>query len=101
MDLLDNHGLRKLQLDVFTVLSERIPVGVIPHENSIFGTVTETYDLLRDTSRFVCGEVTRKIEHCLLVQKGVQIHQIKRIFSHEQVRYSRFKRILASCKDRL
>lgn len=57
----------------------------------MFGAVTETYDLLRKTSCFVCGEVTLKIEHSLLVKRGVRLHDIKKVFSHEQVRpnYSR------------
>jgi len=69
-------------------MSGEIHVGVVPHENSIFGTVAETYDLLRSSSCFIRGEVTLQIDHSLLVKQGVQLHQIRRVFSHEQVRYN-------------
>ncbi|KAF9532022.1 PDT-domain-containing protein [Crepidotus variabilis] len=70
--------------DVFEALSTGELLGVVPHENSIFGTVVETFDLLRSTSCSIIGEVTLKVEHCLLVKHGVQLEQIKRVFSHEQ-----------------
>lgn len=60
--------------------------GVVPQENTIFGNVIETYDNLRKPGMgFVRGDVTLEVQHCLLVQKGVKIHQIERILSHEQV----------------
>ena len=64
-----------------------MPFGIIPQENSIFGTVVETYDTLRNSdSSFVRGEVVLKIDHCLLVKKGVKLGQIRKVMSHEQVR---------------
>lgn len=69
-------------------MSGEIHVGVVPHENSILGTVAETYDSLRNSPYFICGEVTLKIDHSLLVKRGVKVHQIKRVFSHVQVRHN-------------
>ncbi|KAF8974017.1 Prephenate dehydratase-domain-containing protein [Flammula alnicola] len=78
--------------DVFNSLSPDVPLGVIPQENSIFGNVVETYDLLRATnSTFVRGEIILKVEHCLLVRRGVKLHQIQKIMSHEQA--------LGQCRD--
>ncbi|KAF9473115.1 PDT-domain-containing protein [Pholiota conissans] len=78
--------------DVFHALSPNLPLGVIPQENSIFGTVVETYDLLRTSqSAFIRGEIVLKVEHCLLVKKGVQLHQIQKVLSHEQA--------LGQCRD--
>ena len=72
--------------DVFSALSSDIPFGVVPEENSIFGGVVETFDLFRTpASAFVRGEVTLKVEHCLLVKNGTELHEITRIMSHEQV----------------
>jgi prephenate dehydratase len=72
---------------VFNSLSPVLPLGVVPQENSIFGNVVETYDVLReaDSSNFIRGEITLKVEHCLLVRKGVKLHHIQKVMSHEQV----------------
>ncbi|KAF9569664.1 PDT-domain-containing protein [Agrocybe pediades] len=71
--------------DVLNGLSIEVPFGVIPQENSIFGPVVETYDRLRSTEKsFVRGEMTLEVEHCLLVKRGVQISQVRRVMSHEQ-----------------
>lgn len=75
-----------LLVDVFSALCLKVPIGVVPRENSIFGSVIETYDLLKvPDAAFIRGEITLKVEHCLLVRKGVQQNNIKRILSHEQV----------------
>jgi hypothetical protein len=62
---------------------------VIPQENSIFGNVIETYDLLRlpevGQGKSVQGEITLLVQHCLLVRKGVKMEEIGRLLSHEQV----------------
>lgn len=60
---------------------------MVPQENSIFGNVVETYDLLReaDLNNFIRGEITLKIEHCLVVRKGVKLQDIQKVMSHEQV----------------
>jgi prephenate dehydratase len=60
--------------------------GVVPQENSIFGSVIETYDNLRKPgSGLIRGDVILEVQHCLLVQKGAKIHQISKVLSHEQV----------------
>lgn len=61
-------------------------VGIVPQENTVFGTVIETYDKLRQAKcGFVKGEVAIPIQHCLVVQEGVQLHEIEYVLSHEQV----------------
>ncbi len=59
-------------------------VGVVPIENSIEGSVTETYDLLLTTSLKVIGEIYLKIVHCLIGLPGSDIRMIKRVYSHPQ-----------------
>ncbi|KAF9499747.1 PDT-domain-containing protein [Pleurotus eryngii] len=75
--------------DVFNSLSPTIPFGVVPQENTIFGSVIETYDQLRHSNvgkgLFVVGEVTLGVQHCLLARKGVPLSEIKNVLSHEQV----------------
>lgn len=75
---------------MFGTVSPEIPFGIVPQENTIFGAVTETYDTLRGpavgTDVFVRGEVVLLVQHCLIARKGVQLEDIERIISHEQVR---------------
>lgn len=74
--------------DVFNSLSPTIPFGVVPQENTIFGSVIETYDQLRHSNvgkgLFVVGEVTLGVQHCLLARKGIPLSEIKDVLSHEQ-----------------
>ena len=73
-------------VDVFKALCLKVPIGVVPQENSIFGGVIETYDLLKvPDAAFIRGEITLKVEHCLVARKGVQHNDIRRVLSHEQV----------------
>ncbi|KXN89935.1 P-protein [Leucoagaricus sp. SymC.cos] len=81
-------------LDTLRAVQETAPIGVVPQENTIFGNVIETYDELRQADCcFVKGEVTLQIQHCLLVQRGVQLHEIEKVLSHEQA--------LGQCQDYL
>lgn len=74
--------------DVFNAVSAEIPFALIPQENSVYGTVTETYDLLRlpevGKQKYVRGEVTLAVRHCLVVRRGVKIENVRRVMSHEQ-----------------
>lgn len=73
---------------MFNAVSSTVPLAVIPQENSIFGPVTETGDLLRlpvvGKDIFITGETILSIQHCLVVRKGVKLEQIQTILSHEQ-----------------
>ncbi|TEB39281.1 PDT-domain-containing protein [Coprinellus micaceus] len=65
----------------------KLDYGVVPQENSIFGSVVETYDSLRCAAgTFVRGETSLRIDHCLLARKGVALGDVKTVLSHEQVR---------------
>ncbi|KLO14474.1 PDT-domain-containing protein [Schizopora paradoxa] len=73
---------------VFESLSSTIPLAVIPKENSIFGSVVETYDQLRSkavgSTVFIRGEISLAVQHCLLVRKGIRLENVTRVLSHEQ-----------------
>ncbi|KAF7304709.1 Prephenate dehydratase domain-containing protein [Mycena kentingensis (nom. inval.)] len=77
-------------LDVFdAVASKSAHSGVVPQENSIFGTVVETYDALRQLgddchAGFIRGEIILEVNHCLLVPRGLKLSDIRRVKSHEQ-----------------
>jgi len=74
--------------DAFHSVGPSAHLALLPQENSIFGTVTETYDLLRSSelgkSKWIRGAVTLSIQHCLVVQRGKTVQDIKRVLSHEQ-----------------
>jgi len=48
--------------------SGRADFGVVPIENSTEGSVNMTLDMLIDTELSVCGEISMRIEQCLLVK---------------------------------
>lgn len=69
--------------DVFRdVESGAAHYGVVPVENSTEGVVTHTHDSFFDSNLKVCGEVTLRIHHNLLVKEAGQ--RIERIYSHTQ-----------------
>jgi prephenate dehydratase len=64
--------------------SGKVDYIVVPIENSIEGSVNETYDLLLVTNMAVCGEIYQKIRHCLIVNPGADDSKIKSVYSHPQ-----------------
>jgi chorismate mutase/prephenate dehydratase len=71
--------------DVFeSVNKKETPYGVIPIENSLEGSVTPNYDLFLRYDLKVCGEIVVKIEHCLIVNPGTRLEEVKKVYSHPQ-----------------
>ena len=69
--------------DVFReVESGAANYGVVPVENSTEGVVTHTHDSFFDSNLKICGEVTLRIHHHLLVKQPGD--KIERIYSHAQ-----------------
>lgn len=69
--------------DVFeTVKNHRNGIAVVPIENSIEGSVSETYDLLLQDKIYVSGEIFQRINHCLIVNK--EYKKIINVYSHPQ-----------------
>lgn len=59
--------------------------GVVPIENSLQGTITDTLDaLLADERIAISGEVVLAIEHCLMAAPGVARTDVQVIYSHPQ-----------------
>jgi chorismate mutase/prephenate dehydratase len=56
----------------------------VPAENSLEGTVNQTYDLLLQSPLKISGEIKIKISHCLLALPGTKLKDITRIYSHPQ-----------------
>lgn len=58
--------------------------GILPFENSIYGSVSEVYEMLSRFDGFVVRSIKLPIHHALVTKKGTDLSQIKEIFSHAQ-----------------
>jgi len=58
--------------------------GVVPIENSIEGSVNQTYDLFLEYDLKVRDEIILRIAHCLIAHPGTQLNAIKTVYSHPQ-----------------
>lgn len=56
--------------------------AILPVENSLEGSVGESYDLLLNTKLSVIGEIYHRIKHCLIGFDGVE--KIDTVYSHPQ-----------------
>jgi chorismate mutase/prephenate dehydratase len=71
--------------DVFKSVEEQeTDFGVVPVENSIEGSVNQTYDLFLKHDLKVRGEIIVKIEHCLIANPGTKLEDVKAVYSHPQ-----------------
>jgi prephenate dehydratase len=69
--------------DVFeTVIRDLNDLAVVPIENSIEGSVNETYDLLLQDQIYIEGEIFQRINHCLIANKDH--NKIIDVYSHPQ-----------------
>ncbi len=58
--------------------------GILPIENSSYGSVTEVYDLMKQHRFYIVRSVKLRVNHTLLAKPGSGLSDIKEIFSHEQ-----------------
>ena len=56
----------------------------LPVENSLAGSINQTYDLLTDSVLHVIGEQVVRVEHTLLAPPGTTLKDVKRVYSHIQ-----------------
>lgn len=65
--------------------------AIVPIENSMEGSVNETYDLMLNTKLMVSSEVYLRVVHCLISYGDSSIEQVKVVYSHPQA--------LAQCRN--
>ena len=69
--------------------SDNTDYSVLPVENSLEGSVGESYDLLYSTSLNAMGEIYHRIEHCLI--GNGRLEEVDTVYSHPQA--------LGQCRD--
>jgi prephenate dehydratase len=68
-----------------------VRLGVVPVENSVEGSINETYDMLVSYDLTVVGEVILRVVHCLIALDTARLEDIKVVYSHPQA--------LAQCRN--
>ena len=58
--------------------------GILPVENSLHGSVTNIYDLMKKNHFYIVRSVKLKINHALLAKPGVRLSDVRVVYSHEQ-----------------
>lgn len=74
---------QKTFLDMFRALTaKRIDYAIVPIENTLAGSVHENYDLLLKYHLPILAETSVQITHNLIVNKGVSLRAIRKVYSH-------------------
>ncbi|PHY09874.1 MAG: prephenate dehydratase [Nitrosarchaeum sp.] len=89
-----NTEIQTIPLPTFAEILEntildKTEYSILPVENSLEGSVGESYDLLYSTSLNAIGEIYHKIEHCLIGNGTLK--EIDTVYSHPQA--------LGQCRD--
>lgn len=80
----DPVGYRTFASVAEAVVDGRVAYGVLPVENTLAGSINETYDLLKRHALHIVGEDVLPIDHCLAAVANTPLRQIKRVYSHPQ-----------------
>ncbi len=62
--------------------AREVDYAVLPIENSIAGSINESYDLLATMGLSLVGEEFQPIAHCLIGAADVAVADIRRVYSH-------------------
>ena len=80
--LLEKVPFRTSYAVIDALKKNKIDFGLLPIENSIVGSITHNYDLLMENKLSISKEVIIPIRHSLLTLNGVNLQDIKKIYSH-------------------
>lgn len=61
-----------------------VEYGVLPIENSSYGSVVSIYNLMQHYNFYIVKSLRLRINHQLLAKPGTKLSDIKEIYSHEQ-----------------
>ena len=62
--------------------AKEVSYAVLPIENSIAGSINESYDLLANMGLHLVGEEFQPIAHCLIGAADVPVADLRRVYSH-------------------
>lgn len=80
--------------ELFAAVAEgRADCGMAPVENSLAGSIHPVWDLLAEQPLPIAGEITLRVDHCLIAHPGTRVEEVRRIYSHPQA--------LAQCHEYL
>ena len=74
--------------------------GIIPIENSLFGSIIQNYDLLREYNLIIVGEIFLRVKMNLMSLPNVKLSEIRNVYSHPQAlgQTDKFLRTLKNIK---
>lgn len=58
--------------------------GILPIENSSYGSVGTVYDLMKNYNFHIVKSIRLRVNHSLLAKPGTHLRDVKEIYSHEQ-----------------
>jgi len=65
-----------------SVLNDESDCCVAPIENSLAGSIHRNYDLMTESGLSIAGETNLRIVHNLIAPPDVELHHIRRVYSH-------------------
>lgn len=77
-------GYHSFQEAFQAALAGECHYACLPVENSLAGSINQTYDLLNDSTLHVVGEQVVHVHHHLMVRPGVKLSEVRRVYSHPQ-----------------
>lgn len=58
--------------------------GILPIENSSYGSVGSVYDLMQNYNFHIAKSIRLRVNHNLMAKPGTKLSDVREIFSHEQ-----------------
>lgn len=77
-------GFRDFREAFQAALAGECDYACLPVENSLAGSINQTYDLLTDSVLHVVGEQIVQVHHNLMAKPGTKLSEVRRVYSHPQ-----------------
>ena len=77
-------GYGTIRQAVEALRSGEADVALLPIENSMAGSINETYDALAEGGLSINAEEISRVEHCLLALPGAPLEGLRKVMSHPQ-----------------